>query len=137
MSDESFDVEVVQRVLAPREVVFSYFTDPGRMALWIGGRVTLDARPGGQYRIHMVDGPTTAGEYGEIDPPRRVVLTWGMEGNPSFPAGSTTVEVTLTEDGEGTIVRLRHRNLPDAEMRRRHTEGWTERLRQLAGNRFG
>ena len=99
--------------------------------------MTLDASPGGQYRMHMVDGPTTAGEYREIDPPRCVVLTWGMEGDPSFPAGSTTVEVTLTEDGEGTIVRLRHRNLPDAEMRRRHTEGWTERVRQLAGNRFG
>jgi hypothetical protein len=29
------------------------------------------------------------------------------------PPGSTTVEITLTPDGDGTILRLRHLGLPN------------------------
>lgn len=137
MGEPRFQLEVVERVRASREVVFSYFTDAARMGLWIGGRATLDARPGGRYRIEMTDGPTAAGEYREIDPPRRLVLTWGMEGSSSMPAGSTSVEITLTQTGDITTVRLRHLDLPDETAQRQHREGWVERLVQLADQTFG
>jgi uncharacterized protein YndB with AHSA1/START domain len=71
------EIEVVQRVKAPPEIVFSYFTDPVRMAQWIDGRAELDPRPGGRYRIEMTDGGVVLGDYREIDPPRRLVLSWG------------------------------------------------------------
>lgn len=37
--------------------------------------------------------------------------------------GSTTVEITLTPDGDETLVRLRHYGL-EGDMQERHTEGW-------------
>ena len=40
------------------------------------------------------------GEYLEVDPPNRVVFTWGFEGTEPFvEPGSTRVEVTLERDG--------------------------------------
>jgi uncharacterized protein YndB with AHSA1/START domain len=47
------------------------------------------------------------------------------------PPGSTTVEMTLEPDGDGTLVRLVHRELRASE--RADTEaGWTKLLDRLA-----
>jgi hypothetical protein len=51
----------------------------------------------------------------EVEPPRRVVFTWGVAGKDSLPPGSTTVEVVLTADGSDTVVELFHHNLPAEE----------------------
>jgi uncharacterized protein YndB with AHSA1/START domain len=42
------------------------------------------------------------------------------------------VTVTLESRGGGTILTLRHSNLPDDDMRRRHEKGWELVLRVLA-----
>ncbi len=97
-------------------------------------RAQLDPRPGGIYRVTMDAANIARGEYVELDPPHRVVFTWGWEGNAAIPPGTTTVEVTLRPDGDGTIVALRHTGLPGASAAATHDEGWvffTERLRSL------
>ena len=38
---------------------------------------TLEPVPGGVYRVSMRDGVEAAGEFVEVDPPRRLVFTWG------------------------------------------------------------
>ena len=78
-------------------------------------------------------GNPARGQYVEIDPPRRVVFTWGIEGRPDFPPGSSTVEVVLQEDGDETVVTLTHRDLPTEDYRRSHQGGWGEFLGILAG----
>jgi uncharacterized protein YndB with AHSA1/START domain len=133
---EEEPVEVETWVRAAPEVVFSFFTDPDKYPRWQGQKAELDPRPGGRYRVDM-DGTNVArGEYVEVDPPRRVVFTWGFEGSPGMPPGSSTVEVTLIPDGDGTIVRLRHTGLPDQDSRAQHEAGWqhyTQRLVVEAG----
>ena len=70
------------------------------------------------------------GEYVEVVPFRRVVFTWGWEGDPSVPPGSSTVEVDLIADADATIVRLRHSGLsPEAALL--HTQGWEHYLARL------
>jgi uncharacterized protein YndB with AHSA1/START domain len=134
-------IEITQRIEAPPEIVFAYLTDSRRFVCWMGVGAELDPRPGGRYRID-VDGEHIArGEYQEVDPPHRLVMSWGWEGHPTVPPGSTTVEITLTPERGATLLRLRHLGLPDEGERRQHTEGWnlyTGQLAQLAavdGNR--
>jgi uncharacterized protein YndB with AHSA1/START domain len=124
-------IEVEVRVEAPPETVFAYVTDPERYVRWQGIRAELDPHPGGRYRVEMDDGSVVAGEYIEVDPPRRVVFTWGFEANEDVPPGSSTVEVTLEPDGDATIVRLRHTGLPSDEWRTLHREGWDLYLSRL------
>ena len=71
------------------------------------------------------------GSYLVIDPPKRVAFTWGWEGGSVAP-GSTTVEVALEPDGEGTLLRLRHYDLPDEEQRQLLKEGWDHHVDRLA-----
>jgi uncharacterized protein YndB with AHSA1/START domain len=125
-------IEISERIEAPPEIVFSYFTDSARFVKWMGVGAELDARPGGQYRID-VDGEHIAiGEYREVDPPRRLVMSWGWEGHPTVPPGSTTVEITLTPDRDGTMLRLRHLGLPSEAERRTHADGWVQYASRLA-----
>jgi uncharacterized protein YndB with AHSA1/START domain len=118
------------RIEARPEIVFAFLTDPDKMTQWKGDSAQLDARPGGVYRV-QIGQAVVVGEFVELDPPRRVVFTWGWEGNDAVPPGSTTVEVTLTPDGEATILRLVHRDLPE-EQRAEHEGGWKHFLPRLA-----
>jgi uncharacterized protein YndB with AHSA1/START domain len=125
-------IEITQRIEASPDIVFAYLTDSHRFVKWMGVGAELDARPGGRFRID-VDGVHIArGEYQEIDPPRRLVMSWGWEGHPTVPPGSTTVEITLTPEQGATVLRLRHLGLPDEGERRQHTEGWRLYSSQLA-----
>ena len=132
IEDLAGGIEIRQRIEAPAETVFAYLTDSRRFVKWMGVGAELDARPGGRYRIDVDGEHIASGEYQVVDPPRRLVMSWGWEGHPTVPPGSTTVEITLTPEKGATLLRLRHLGLPDEGERRRHAEGWKSYTRQLA-----
>jgi hypothetical protein len=49
----------------------------------------------------------------------------------AMPAGSTRVTVTLDAEGGGTLVTLRHDDLPDDELRDGHRVAWQTYLHRL------
>jgi uncharacterized protein YndB with AHSA1/START domain len=117
---------------ASPQTVFEFFTDPAKMVRWKGTQATLDPRPGGVYRVEMNEQVIAVGEYVELDPPNRLVFTWGWEGDyASTPPGSSTVEVTFRPDGDGTLVRLVHTDLPSAEAAEAHAVGWDQYIARL------
>lgn len=74
-----------------------------------------------------------SGEFVEIDPPHRLVHTWGWErgSRDLVPPGSTTVEFELVRSGAGTLLRFRHRDLPSAKSASGHAHGWDHYLGRL------
>ena len=66
-----------------------------------------------------------------VEPPNRVVFTWGIPQDDTLPPGSSTVEVLLVADGRDTIVNLTHRDLPP-DREASHREGWEGCLGVLA-----
>src|SRR5262249_25729422 len=120
------------RIDANPQTVFAFFVDPNKMVRWIGSHVDLEPRPGGACAIDMNPHIRARGEYVEIVPHSRVVFTWGWLGDEVVPPGSSTVEVTLTPEGDGTHVRLVHRGLLTADMREQHRTGWQLYLPRLA-----
>jgi len=131
-------VEVEVLIAASPETVFDFFTEPDLMLQWMGRRVELDPRPGGGFLAEIRDDALASGEYVAVEPPNRVVFTWGWNGEDSVTKpGSSTVEVLLeADDDAGTRLRLIHRDLPSAESAEKHGHGWghyLERLRVAAG----
>lgn len=119
-------IVATERIEAPPEVVFPYFTDPALIVRWIGERAELDPRPGGVFSLNM--GQVTAcGAYITVDPPYRVAFSWGVPGSDTLPPGGSTVEVVLTPDGDDTMVVLTHRGLRTADIGT-HRAGWEHRL---------
>jgi uncharacterized protein YndB with AHSA1/START domain len=125
-------VQLDIRLDARPDVVFAFLVDPDRYVRWQGTRAELDPRPGGVYRVWLDDRTIAVGEYLEVDPPTRVVFTWGWEGNDELPPGSSIVEIDLSADGDGTTLVLRHSGLPDGAWAAKHEEGWTFFTARLA-----
>jgi uncharacterized protein YndB with AHSA1/START domain len=126
-------MKVTQEVTinAPARAVYEMFTDPEKLARWIGIRAMLEPRPGGQFRFELLPGEFCSGRYVELDPPNRVVFTWGWEsGAIPVEPGCTTVEVDLEETDGVTRVRLVHSGL-DEVTSPLHADGWRRFLARL------
>ena len=113
----------ITRVLAaPRERVWREWTDPEAFADWFGGAeaevplesVAMDVRPGGAWRATMFAGGREIrwkGEYVEVDPPERLVLTFSDQPNDA-PAELVVVVLRDLGDGRTEMVLEQHGTLP-------------------------
>lgn len=111
------------------EVVFEYLTTNAGMTAWMGQHASLDARPGGQFAVDIA-GYAVRGSYLHVEPPTRVVVSWGIIGTPDLAAGSTTVEFRLSPTERGTLVELTHSELPDTALAG-HRDGWEHFMPRL------
>lgn len=115
------------------ETLFSFFTDPGKLVRWMGRHVLLDPSIGGKYRIDINGSDVAMGEYKELVPYEKIVMTWGWEKSKLVPPGSSTVEFQLKPQDNGTLLTLTHTGLPASEVAS-HVQGWThymDRIRTL------
>jgi uncharacterized protein YndB with AHSA1/START domain len=62
-------------VAARPETVFSYFTDPAKLAAWMGRSATLDPRPGGVCRVEINDASVMPGKFEVVEPYSRIRFT--------------------------------------------------------------
>ena len=126
------NAEVVREVYiqAPPEVVFPYLTDPAKLLLWMGSETSLEPHRGGIFRVVINPERIVLGEYLEVVPPWRIVLSWGWVGREDVPPGSSRVEISLSASGDGTLLRLRHYNLPDQALPL-HAKSWEHNLPRL------
>src|SRR5919206_135349 len=115
---------------AQPERVFAYFTDPEAVVRWMGDYALLDATPGGEFAVD-INGVPVRGRYLEVQPPHRLLISWGHAGSSRLPPGASTVEITLTPARDGTHVAVTHRDLPEPEASR-HERGWRHFLARLA-----
>jgi uncharacterized protein YndB with AHSA1/START domain len=131
---ETVAVERQLEIDASPETVWELLTDEREATRWMGQAAEFDLRPGGVYRVAVIPGNTASGEFVEIDPPRRLVFTWGWEagsGSPVSP-GSSTIEFELAAKGAGTLLHFRHSGLPSAEAAESHAHGWDHYFERLA-----
>ncbi len=124
---------MVTRVIAASPAtVFSFFTDLRRWTSWQGVGGEVDPRPGGVFRIRMPGRQVASGRFVEVIADRKLVFTWGWEGeDSSVPPGSTTVVIELTPDSAGTLLRLTHSALAPPPVADHHREGWERHLERL------
>lgn len=124
------NAEVHRKVLihARPETVFSFFLEPDRFAAWWGKGSTIDPVPGGRVHIVYPGGEIASGIVEEIQPPSRIVFTYGYERDGALirPGGSR-VSINFQGLPEGTWVTLTHEVESDA-IRDMHIGGWRYQL---------
>jgi uncharacterized protein YndB with AHSA1/START domain len=126
----------------PRERVWQEWTEPERFADWFGGSeaevplssVSMDVREGGALRATMFAGPDRheirwTGEYREVVPPERLVLT--ISDRPGDEFELLVVELTDLGDGR-TEMRFQQRGRMTAEQYKATGEGWALFFDRLA-----
>jgi uncharacterized protein YndB with AHSA1/START domain len=131
---ERMTVEREIAIAASPDTVWELLVDPDQATRWMGQSATFEVRPGGLYRVEVIPGNIARGEFLEVDPPRRLVHTWGWEQSQgsSVAPGSTTIEYELIATDDGTLLRFRHTDLPDEAAAASHAHGWEHYLGRLA-----
>lgn len=107
-------VDTVREIAATPEQLYAAWTEPELMRGWMARTVEADVRVGGRYRME-VDQPdglvhVFTGQYLELDPPHRLVMTFAAEG-PGIdePIADEKVTVLLEQVGDGrTRVTIRN-----------------------------
>jgi len=135
---ETVTVERELTIAASPETVWELLVDPTKASAWMGIESWSVPVAGGLYRIEVIPGHIARGEYLELDPPRRLVFTWGWEQEVDrVPPGTTTVEFDLVAEGDGTRLRFVHSGLPTDESAASHGHGWDHYLGRLATSAAG
>jgi uncharacterized protein YndB with AHSA1/START domain len=134
---ERLAVEREVEIAAAPETVWEFLVDPAKTALWMGQGASFDVRPGGAWEIAVLPGNTASGTFVEVDPPHRLVYTFGWlpsaDGRLDLvPPGSSRIEIELTPAGDGTTLRFLHRDLATSEWAASHAHGWDHYLGRLA-----
>jgi uncharacterized protein YndB with AHSA1/START domain len=128
MSDE---IRIERRIAAPPRAVFRQLVEGWAWARWQGATADLEAVPGGRWSMTMPGGQRASGVFIEVVEDHRVAFTWGWDGHPKVPAGSSTVTIELVALDGGTLVVLTHSGLPADEIDA-HRGGWGHYLARLA-----
>jgi uncharacterized protein YndB with AHSA1/START domain len=118
-------------IRAPRDLVFSFFTDNDRWASWWGAGSTIHPSPGGHVYIRHPNGIETRGRILQIDAPDLIVFTYGYTSGMPIPEGGSTVTIRLVDEADGTRVRLHH-TFAEPGVRDAHVQGWRFQLSLFA-----
>jgi uncharacterized protein YndB with AHSA1/START domain len=130
--DEALVIRRETRVAAPPAAVFALLTDPEKILRWMGTEAQLDPKPGGLYLLNVTGARFARGSFREVVPVHRLAYSFGWDGSELVPPGSSLIEIDLIEEQNGTLLRMTHSGLPNAEQCAAHTEGWTHYLGRLA-----
>jgi uncharacterized protein YndB with AHSA1/START domain len=135
---------LVRRIAARPSIVFEAMTTAEGVAAWFGPddlpvvRAEMDARVGGAYRVHFrtIDGADheACGEFLEVVPPRRIVMSWSWAiGGELDERGRTSrVEIELRPIETGTELTFTHAALGSEASAKGHTQGWSRAFDKLA-----
>jgi uncharacterized protein YndB with AHSA1/START domain len=155
--ESNFPIVRLERTLpAPPRSVYRAWLEPEMVRRWLTpglsvGRVEIDARVGGRFRVWHQDGQTPAGgfdcEIVELVPFERIVYRWGFVG-PKFggtepdpgPRFDSRLSLALrpTSDGRETVLTLVHERLDELAAALPHVaknveKGWAIVLGHLQG----
>src|SRR5438270_394961 len=124
-------------IAAPPATVFAFLTDPEKILSWMGTEVNTEPYPGGLYLVKSPSGRVARGAFREVVPVHRLAYSFGWDGDKEVPPGSGLIEIDLVDQDGGTLLRMTHSGLPNAEQCALHDKGWAHYLGRLAMSAAG
>lgn len=126
--EKNYELTIARTYDAPAAKVFRAWADPKRAGQWLapGGRMIGDARVDGLFYLAMLHGDRSWAHYGRyvrVEAPRLLEFTWVSEATHGL---ESLVTIEFREKGGRTELTLHHEGLPNEDMQREHTRGWTQ-----------
>ena len=123
------------------ERLYEAWTNPEILQKWWGPegvttpRLELDVREGGNWTTtfysEQMGERIVSGKYVTLEPPNRLVFTWGWVDN-GTRGHETMVEIVLLRVGDGTMMRLTQNTFEETGDRDNHRFGWNSSFNKLA-----
>ena len=129
----------VRRIRTTPAKVWNAFVDPRELVHWWGPdagptlSAETDLRVGGAFKIVFRTAAgeqfESHGEYLELDPPRRLVMSFWFSITPHI---RSRVAVSIVAAGDGAEVTVTHDGFSDEDLPVTHEEGWKGALAKMA-----
>jgi uncharacterized protein YndB with AHSA1/START domain len=140
LSDSAVEAKI--DIKASPEKVFRAWTNQNEFVKWFGprtgGRVEVsefNPTVGGRYDVTMVfedgDRVQLVGTFEEVEPPKKLVLTWQWAQSPTI-SQPTTVAVEIAPSELGSTLTLTHSQFVSVADRDQHESGWAPIVARLA-----
>ncbi|MFC0110762.1 SRPBCC family protein [Kibdelosporangium aridum] len=132
--------DTIQRditISASIDKVWAALTEEKHIKEWFGDEAEVDLRPGGAIVFGWAPHGRFHGKVAAVDPPHRFSYWWARPADTDpAPGNQTLVEFTLSEDGDGTRLRVIESGFTalsgDQELAvKENTEGWHRELDEL------
>lgn len=135
---KTIELTLTRSIPASPEEVYSVWIDPKSPGSpWFGAAkaIVQPSVDGLFYHLVQFEGHDWAhyGRFVTLERSSRIEHTWVSEATRGL---ESRVSLTFEPQAGGTLVTLRHENLPDDDMGRRHGDGWGFVLDMIA-QRFG
>ena len=128
-----------RRIRASPARVWNAFVDPRELVHWWGPdagptlSAETDVRVGGAYKVVFLTAAgerfESHGEYLELDPPRRLVMSFWFSITPHL---RSRVAISIVAVGDGAEVTVLHDGFSDEELPVTHEEGWKGAIGKMA-----
>jgi uncharacterized protein YndB with AHSA1/START domain len=139
MSATKPSLTIVRRIRATPATVWNAFVDPRVIVHWWGPdagptlSAETDVRVGGSFKVafRTMDGERfeSHGEYLELDPPKRLVMSWWFSATPHLRSRVTVAIVAVDDGAELTVT---HDDFSDEGLPITHENGWAGALGKMA-----
>jgi activator of HSP90 ATPase len=108
----TYDFEVSDRMAVPPDAIYAAWLSSVGHSAMTGSPAHVDAREGGDFDAWdgYIHGVTLT-----LEPCTRIVQTWRSQ-NFTDEHADSQIEVLLDGDEQGTLVRVRHSNVPDDQL---------------------
>ena len=140
----SISLRIERTFAAPRDQVFTLWTDPKAVAQWFlppdqarwVEPPTFDAHPGGHFRLRLISREEfydLHGTFREVHSPEKLVLDWKWDRNSSLAGspGATQVTVEFSAKPGRTDLVLTQTGFKSEESRGQYERGWYRCFREM------
>ena len=132
------ELTITRSFNAPAALIFKAWTQAEHLVRWLGPvgfdarEVEVDFRRGGRWRACISSTEHgdmwMGGEYREISPPDRLVLTFAWDST----GFETLVTIDLQELADRTVMTFHQTPFVSVESRDSHNQGWSSSFDRLA-----
>jgi uncharacterized protein YndB with AHSA1/START domain len=143
-SKSATSLTYVRRIRATPAKVWNAFVDPRELVYWWGPdagptlSAETDVRVGGAFKIVFLTAGgerfESHGEYLELDPPSRLVMSFWFSATPNVRSRVTVSIVAIDDAVELTV---KHDGFSDEELPITHEAGWKGALGKMAAHLEG
>lgn len=138
-------VEIESYFAASPERVFRAWTTPDEVKEWFGYRAEtlvdaeIDLKPGGAWRFIISNDPAETvwfeGAYQTVEVAKTLIFSWNYvvtkDGGRREATPHSSVHVTFTAKGSGTLLRIVHSGLSTEDIRKGVGGGWNAAMGSL------
>ena len=129
---QSLNILLDKEYKATADKIFGLFEDLTVFKLTGADVIDCDMVENGTFSLIFNERGIIYGRFIELIRNSKITMQWNIEGFAMPTELDTLVEITINKNKNGTVIQLKHSNIPSTGSLQAKTKAWTEILNDLS-----